>query len=280
MKMTPCVCVFLSLVLAMAPLPAQTLTGTPALAPPPAAAGLGQVRVTENDGAQSPAGARSLKGITVEVTDAAGAPVADAAVTIRLPESGPTGTFADGTHSTVVYTGAGGRAEINGIQWDREPGLVSMRITATKGESHAGVLLEKTLTPAAAPTPPVLPAQAAAVSSSNDMLQAMPPPLPPAYGIPVARSGASAPAPEPGTPAHPQLASGAAGQSEPPKVSITTTGATGYHPHHGKTKWVIAAVAAAAAGGAFAAMHGKGAAPAAAVPPLSIGTPSISIGHP
>jgi hypothetical protein len=283
MKNSQLLCVFLSSMLAVAPLLGQTagtLAGTPALLPPPAAVGLAQVHVIENDGGQTPAGSQSTKGITVEVSDGTGAAVADAAVTIRLPETEPTGIFADGTHSAVAYTDGSGRANINGIQWGLSPGSVSMRITATKGTSHAGVLLEKILT---RPTPalaPVLPAYTAAVSNTTDMLQAIPPPPAPAFELPIAKSGASGSMPEPGTPAHPQLPNTATAQTQPPSVSVTTTGATGYQPHHSK-KWVIAAVVAgAAAGGAFAAMHGKAGTPAAAVAPLSIGTPSISIGPP
>lgn len=285
MKLTPYVCVFLSWLLAAAPLPGQTagtLAGTPTLLPPPGGAGLAQIRVIENDGAETPAGSHSIKGITVEVSDAAGAAVADAAITIRLPDSGPTGSFADGTHSGIAYTDASGRAEINGIQWSLAPGLVSMRVTATKATSHAGVLLEKTLTRAMPPVAPVLAADTAELPGTIDILQAIPPPAAPAFALPVARSGASQPAPHnPGTPAHAQLPNAGTAQAQAPLVSVTNTGATGYHPHHGKTKWVIAAVIAAGAGGALMAMHGKGTAPAgAAVAPLSIGTPSISIGHP
>lgn len=283
MKSTRYVCVLLSSVLAVAPAAGQTagtLAGTPALLPPPAAAGLAQVRVIENDGAETPAGSSSTKGITVVVSDAAGTALADAAVTIRLPERDPTGTFADGTHSAIAYTDASGRAEINGIRWGSLPGSVSMRITAAKGTSHAGVLMEKILTRPVPATAPILPAYAAEVAGPTDMLQAFPPPAAPGFELPIAKSGASGPMPQPGTPAHAQLPNTAAAQTQPPSVSITTTGATGYHPHHSK-KWVIAAVVVAAgAGGAFAAMHGKASAPAAAVAPLSIGTPSISIGHP
>lgn len=296
MRLTPYLCVFLSSVLAVAPLPGQTagtLAATPALIPAPAASGLAQVRVIENDGAQASIGSRSIKGMTVSVTDAAGEPVSDAAVSVRLPESGSTGTFADGTHSAIAYTDASGRALINGIQWSATAGPVSIRVTATKGTSHAGVLLEKTLTqPLAAPAP-VSPADTLDHPNTMDPLQEMPPAPPyappvaqlpvsplPVTPIAVTKTGATGLA-EPGTPAHPQLPSASTAQAQPPSVSITTTGATGYHPHHSNKKWVIAAlVAAGAAGGAMAMMHGKGAAPAAAVAPLSIGTPSISIGHP
>jgi hypothetical protein len=85
----------------------------------------------------------------------------------------------------------------------------------------------------------------------------------------------------PGTPAHVTIPSQNA-ETQPPSVSITNTGASpGKNSHNSKTKWIIAAVAVAGAGGAMMAMKGgKGGAPAAAAPSLSIGTPSISVGHP
>jgi hypothetical protein len=268
-------------VLAAAPVPGQTprvLDGAPALAPPPEA-GLAQLHVVENDGAETAAGSQSIKGITVEVSDASGGAVADAAVTVRLPDSGATGTFADGTHSTVAYTDIKGRAEITGIQWSSVAGSVPMRITATQGTSHAGVLLEKMLTQPVAAAPPASEAvQSADVPEVKEMLANMPPAPSSPFDMPVAKSGASGVTPQPGTPAHAALPNSTA-QTQPPSVSVTTTGATGYHPHHGKGKWIIAAVVAAGAGGAMMAMHGKASAPAATVAPLTIGTPSISIGY-
>lgn len=291
---------FLSSLLVTAPLPAQTagsFSGAPTLAEPPAGAGAGlaQVKVVENDGAETPAGSRSAKGITVEVTDAAGVGVAGAAIAVRLPESGPTGTFEDGTHSAIAYTDGTGRVQISGIQWSRSPGPVSMRVTATKGTAHAGVLLEETLTEpsaAVAPASRILPSTQAAKPPqispvSADVLGSMtmadqsptPPPFP-QEAIPVARSGASGPVVQPGALAHPQLPGASTAQTQAPSVSVTTSGASGDKVHSNKTKWLIAAAVAAGAGGAMMAMRGKGSTPAAAAPTLSIGTPSISVGHP
>jgi hypothetical protein len=285
MNTTRYLCVLLSLLLVAAPLPAQTagfVTGAPDVAPPPGAATdeLSQVRVVANDGAEVPAGTRSSKGITVEVKDAAGAGVTNAAVAVRLPESGPSGTFEDGTHSAIAYTDSNGRAQINGIRWNSSPGVVTMRVTASKGTSHAGVLLEEKLTEPAS-------ADAAAVADSQSVRGPLeiagPLPSPPAFpedSLPIAKSGASGATIQPGTPAHPQLPGAASAQAQQPSVSVTTTGATADRPHSAK-KWLIAAVVAAGAGGAMLAMRGgKSSAPAPVTPSLSIGSPSISIGHP
>ena len=42
------------------------------------------------------------------------APIPGAAVAFRLPDTDPIGTFADGSHATVVYTDINGRAQVVG----------------------------------------------------------------------------------------------------------------------------------------------------------------------
>ncbi len=88
---------------------------------------------------------RTSNEITVQVTDPDGAPVANAAVALRLPDSGATGTFSGGSHSAVAYTDASGRAHIATVHWGEAPGMIAMRVTAVKGTVHAGILVEKTL---------------------------------------------------------------------------------------------------------------------------------------
>jgi|GEM_PF-6274792 len=86
-----------------------------------------------------------LKGYAVAVTDGAGLPVSDAAVAIRLPEDGPTGFFADGARSAVAYTNASGVATFAQVNWGSALGLVAIRVTAVKGEMHAGAIIEQTI---------------------------------------------------------------------------------------------------------------------------------------
>src|SRR3569833_2167987 len=93
---------------------------------------------------------KSPKTLTVAVTDMGGSPVPDAAVVIRMPDAGPTAVFGDGTHSAVAYTDASGKASVNDIRWSSEPGLCTLRITATRGNSHAGILFERNIGPMAA----------------------------------------------------------------------------------------------------------------------------------
>ncbi len=100
-----------------------------------------QIRVS-GDALSAFPGSRQASPIAVQVLDAAGTPVSDAAVAVRLPEANPSGVFPDGSHSFVAYTDATGKTQIAGIQWGDAPGTLSIRLTATKGASHAGTLLE------------------------------------------------------------------------------------------------------------------------------------------
>jgi hypothetical protein len=202
--------------------------------------------------------------------------VADAAIAFRLPDADPTGIFSDGTHSAVAYTDQTGRAKITGIQWNATPGAVAIRVTATKGTAHAGILIQQTLAPIRIDTPAPLP--------SHTMHEALPSavaPLPLPAAPPVGTQPATkAAAPE-------QLATVPSVDAPPPPrisepaVSVTNS-PTGASKHSGKTKWIILAAVAAAAGGAGVAMMGKkSSGGSAATPPgISIGAPGISIGHP
>jgi hypothetical protein len=97
-----------------------------------------QIKVTEGEGAVYGVGSRATRGLTVQVTDETGKPVEGASVSFRLPETGPAGTFASGSRTEIVTTGADGRAGVWGMQWNRTPGSLEVRITALKGQTRAG----------------------------------------------------------------------------------------------------------------------------------------------
>ncbi|MGC2658500.1 MAG: hypothetical protein WA324_11135 [Bryobacteraceae bacterium] len=79
----------------------------------------------------------------VEVTDLQGKAIADAIVTFRLPEDASGGTFSDGTRIAIVNTDHSGRATVTGIRWSAAVGTASVRVTATRGTIHAGILMER-----------------------------------------------------------------------------------------------------------------------------------------
>lgn len=104
-----------------------------------------QIRVIEGDNSAYTAGTRAVRGITVELTDEAGKPVPNAAISFRLPEQGPTGTFSNGTQTEVTSTSPSGRATVWGMKWNRIPGPFAIRITAAKGETRAGAIVQQQL---------------------------------------------------------------------------------------------------------------------------------------
>jgi hypothetical protein len=109
------------------------------------------IRIVEGEGAIYPVGSRATRGVTVQVTDETGKPVDSAAVVFRLPEDGPTGTFSSGMQTEVVTTGADGRANVWGMQWNRVTGPLEVRITAAKGQARAGTVCALYLADSAVP---------------------------------------------------------------------------------------------------------------------------------
>lgn len=234
-----------------------------------------QLHVLEGDGAQIAPGSRSNKGFSVQVTDAGGTPVSDAAVVFRLPDGQVTGTFADGSHSAVAYTDITGSAHVSGIQWSSTPGPVEIRVTATRGTAHAGTLIEESL--AAAPaaetqvaTTQTKPAPQAASTKPEALAQEITPPAPSAPKVQILSDI------EPSARNQSTFAPMIRESGTEPTISIVNS------PHQkesygsGKKKWILIGIAAAAGAGTFFALHSMG---GSSAPNLSIGAPSISIGH-
>ncbi len=291
--LSPLLSILLAPLMATGPLLAQSpaLGSSVSLTPDTAAASL-QLRMAENDGTAVVAGTRSANGMSVEVTDPAGAPVQNAAVVFRLPDSAPSGKFADGTLAAVAYTDAQGRAKAKDIQWDSVIGTVAVRVTAVKDTMHAGLLFEENLTaPAVAAVgravpmaaPQIEPAAAKAVRMARmPTVVAEDPKVQPgelAAELPVAKTFVpSDDSPDANVPMRRMLGTAESGGGEP-GVSISTSGAASSSGGHSKLKWIlIAAVAAGGAGAALAFVH-KGSSSSSSTG-ISIGSPSVSVGHP
>jgi hypothetical protein len=99
-----------------------------------------QIRVIEGDGAVHQPGSRSLRPITVEITDETGKPVPGAAVSFHLPDGGPGGAFVNGLRTEVVITDARGRVSLHGLLANRTPGRFQVRILASKEQARAGTV--------------------------------------------------------------------------------------------------------------------------------------------
>lgn len=108
--------------------------------------GILQIKVTEGEAASYPIGSRATRGVTVQITDESGRPVDAATVSFRLPEDGPSGSFASGGKTEIVTTKPDGRASAWGMQWNRTAGLLEIRITAVKGQTRAGIVCSQYLT--------------------------------------------------------------------------------------------------------------------------------------
>jgi hypothetical protein len=104
-----------------------------------------QIHVVDGEGAVYPIGSRATRGITVQITDETGAPVDSATVSFHLPEDGPSGSFAGGGKTEIVTTRADGRANAWGMQWNRSAGLMEIRVTASKGQTRAGIVCSQYL---------------------------------------------------------------------------------------------------------------------------------------
>lgn len=263
----------LTAVLAIGPLSAQTPLPPPAS---PSSVEALQLRLIEGESSEVPAGSRALKGFLVEVANSSGTAVPDVAIALRLPDANPTGTFADGSHSAVAYTDQTGRAKIAGIQWNTTPGIVSIRVTASKGTAHAGILIQQTLAPAGIGLL-AHPLSQTATDVLPSAVSSLPLPLAPPIG-----TQAIAKAIAPGQKATPTLPLDSPPPVRGPEPAVSViNGSTGASGHSSKTKWIILAVVAAGAVGAGVALMGrKSSSASTAAPGISIGAPSISVGHP
>lgn len=173
-----------------------------------------QLKVVEGDGVEYRTGTRATRGLTVLITDETGKPVDMAAVSFRLPDEGASGTFNSGLRTEIVTTGPDGRASVWGMQWNKTPGPVEIRVTAIKEQARAGIISTQYLSDTVA-----------------------------------AKAG----------------------------------GEGVFTASHGGHKWLwLAGIAAAAVGGgaAFALSKGSTASSTSPVTGLSIGSPSIIVGHP
>jgi len=110
-----------------------------------------QLKVVEGEGTVYRTGSHATRGLTVQVTDEAGKPVPNAAVSFRLPDSGPSGLFSTGLRTEVVNSDTSGRASVWGMQWNKTPGLIEVRITAVKDQARAGIISSQYLNDTPAP---------------------------------------------------------------------------------------------------------------------------------
>jgi hypothetical protein len=110
-----------------------------------------RIQILEGEGAVNGAGSKSDRPLSVQLTDETGRPLEGVAVSFRMPEEGPGGSFESGMKTEIAITAADGRAAVHGIRWNRIAGPFQIRVTAAKGESRAGAICSQYIsdTPAA-----------------------------------------------------------------------------------------------------------------------------------
>jgi hypothetical protein len=241
--------------------PAWTQTklndGQPGTEPQPAL----RVQVVDNPGPSLP-NSTALKGYAIQVTDSSGAPMADAAVAMRLPEEGATGHFDGGLRAWVSYTDTAGLARFPVIQWEGSVGLAELRVTAAKGSAHTGLIIQEQigtekLASVLIPQAPEAKAPKIALPPAPEISVETPQPAPAladTLPMPTSKSGAA-------VPLKPDLASTAQTHASTPEptVSITNSGTGAGTQGSSRKKWlVIAAIGAAAGLGGFLALGGHG----------------------
>jgi hypothetical protein len=257
-----------------------------------------QIRVLDAGTSNAPAGSHATHGLTVQVTGAAGAVVRDAAVIFRLPDSGSPARFGDGSFAAVTYTDADGKARANDVRWGDAPDSVTLRVTAVKGTAHAGLLFEQPPTSMATPLsaavrqsvlvePPkpisspveITRPQSISVSvtpqRAPETRPAVPGNLP---AVSVTNDGEKDDdSPDTNVPARHSL--GAANALvEAPDVSISSSGTASHG--HSNTKWIAILAIAAGTGAALALVHKGSTSSSSSSSGISIGSPTISVGHP
>jgi hypothetical protein len=97
------------------------------------------MRVVEGEGLVHPAGTRSARPLTVLICDETGKPVEGAAVSFRLPDEGPGGSFRGGLRTEVARTGANGQASLRNVEWNALPGPFQIRVIAARDRTRAGI---------------------------------------------------------------------------------------------------------------------------------------------
>ena len=277
-------------------LSAILVAGLPIQAQGPAPAGDVQELHLRAVGSQTPVepGKPSQQPLIFAVTDEHGTPVPSATVLVHLPADGATGVFSDGSRVSILYTDLTGQVAIKNIHWGTAAGTAVIRVTASKGSAHAGMLLEQAIggaggnivsapraaTPSSNKTQPG-PVQAKAVQASAVQTSQIQP-------------GKAQPGqPKPNQVQEPVLVASTADAatvntpSEPPSVTINNnpdrqvTGASGRSSS--KKKWLWIGIGVAAAAGAAVAFASKGGSSSPSTPAstaTTVGSPTVSIGHP
>jgi len=109
------------------------------------------INIAEGEGAINNVRQRVNREPIVQVEDQNHKPVAGAVVVFFLPDSGASGTFADGSHMLMAVTDSQGRAAARGIRPNSQSGPMQIRVTASfQGLTASSVIAQSNVAGAAA----------------------------------------------------------------------------------------------------------------------------------
>jgi hypothetical protein len=99
------------------------------------------INIVEGEGALNNIKQRVNREPIVQVEDENHKPIAGAAVVFFLPNSGPSGTFANGSQTLTVTTDSTGRASAVGIRPNQVKGQMQIRVTASANGQTATAII-------------------------------------------------------------------------------------------------------------------------------------------
>ncbi len=132
-----CVAIVLACVLVLQAVPIQAQESAPG-------AGKLNLVIVEGDGAINNAKQRVAREPIVQVEDENHKPVAGAAVTFFLPNSGASGTFANGSRTLTLLTDQNGRVVARGIKLNQVSGKMEIRVSASFQGKTGSALITQT----------------------------------------------------------------------------------------------------------------------------------------
>ncbi|HEV8414463.1 MAG TPA: hypothetical protein VGQ49_12775 [Bryobacteraceae bacterium] len=109
------------------------------------------INIVEGEGAINNIRQRVNREPIVQVEDQNHKPIAGAVVVFFLPDSGASGTFADGSRMLMTVTDSQGRAAARGIRPNNQSGPMQIRVTANfQGLTASSVIAQSNIAAAAA----------------------------------------------------------------------------------------------------------------------------------
>jgi hypothetical protein len=103
-----------------------------------------RIVIVEGDGAINNVRQRVNREPVVQVEDENRKPIAGAVVVFFLPDSGPSGTFVNGSKTLTVTTDNQGQAAARGIKFNNQTGQLQIRVTASFQGQTASAIISQT----------------------------------------------------------------------------------------------------------------------------------------